>query len=259
MPSVLRALVLPLVGVLPPPVLALLRDYRLLVNEILREALTSGKTARGSLSRFARDRAFVHQLTGGHAVAAAEIGLALAKAHRRRLRKHLDSRVPFVRLPFLRTGTDTFHLDRDSGKVRLSLRNGEWSHFFLHLAPFHRDRLVAPDTRVKQLHVTPDRVVLYLERPAPTPYIPSRLLALDSNESSLDGVDLSQQATHAVRVPFPEVRTIQATHVARRRRLARKKATDRRVGRRLLDREGRRERNRVRSRLHVLTRHLIHE
>src|SRR5437667_2945194 len=57
--------------------------------------------------------------------------------------------------------------------------------------------------------------------------------------------------------PFGGVRRIQQTHFRRRRRLATKKAFDQRVMRRLLNREGRRERNRVRQRLHRLSKQLI--
>src|SRR5439155_5062243 len=58
-------------------------------------------------------------------------------------------------------------------------------------------------------------------------------------------------------LPFHGVRRIQETHFRRRRRLARKKARDRRVMRAFLNREGRRERNRIRQRLHVLSKRLV--
>ncbi|MCI4352977.1 MAG: zinc ribbon domain-containing protein [Thermoplasmata archaeon] len=254
---VLRGLVTPLASPLPAPLLSLIADYRLLTNEIVREALASGKTSRGALSRFARDRALVHQLTGQHAVVAADIARTLVKGHRRRLRQHLKPRVPYIRRPFLRTNPHTFHLDPDSGKVRLSLRNGEWCSFVAQLSRYHRARLGGEGVRIKQLQVSPDKAVLFLERPAPKPYAASSLLALDTNESSLDGVSVSPSGSRLVQVPFPELRRIQATHFVRRRELVRKKARDRRVARRLLRKEGTRERHRVRSRLHDLTTRLL--
>ncbi len=211
------------------------------------------------MSRFARDRAFVHHLTGQHAVVAANIALSLVRAHRTRVRRGGSASVPYVRRRFLRTNTTTFHFDPDSGKIRLSLRNGEWCSWFVEVAPYHREVLAAPETRIKQLHVNEERVVLYLERVAPDPYAPQSLLALDTNESSLDGVFVADRKTEWVQAPFPEVREVQARHVARRRYLATKKAHDRRVGRRLLEREGRRERHRIRSRLHVLSKRLVEE
>ena len=257
MRSLVRALLLPLHGPLPAPVLSVLADYRLLVNEIVREALTTGRTSLGSMDRFARDRALHHALTGDHAVAAAAIGLSLAKAHRRRLRKGEPSSVPWVRRPFLRTPTKTFHFDPVTGKVRLSLRRGEWASFQVHVSPYHRERLSVPGIRIKQLHLTPAGAILILERPAPEPFVPQALVALDTNEGSLDGVVVGTDGTAPARIRFAEVPTIQHRYFVRRRRLAKKKATDRRVGRRLLAREGRRERNRVKSRLHNLTRRLV--
>jgi IS605 OrfB family transposase len=234
-------------------------DYRLLTNEIVREALLTSKTSRGALSRFARDRAFVHRLTGQHAVVAANIALTLVKAHRKRLRRGATASPPYVRRRFLRTNPQTFHFDPASGKIRLSLRSGEWCSWLVLVAPYHREVLATPGTRIKQLHVNEQRVVLYLEKSAPDPYVPNAVLALDTNESSLDGVSVETAGAEWVRAPFPEVRSIQARHVARRRLLARKKAHDRRVGRILLGREGRRERHRVRSRLHALSKSLVEQ
>jgi IS605 OrfB family transposase len=83
------------------------------------------------------------------------------------------------------------------------------------------------------------------------------MVALDTNGSSLDGIRVRSDGTTWVRVLFPELRTVQARHLARRRYLGRKKAYDQRLSRRLLRREGWRERHRVRSRLHNLTRSMI--
>jgi IS605 OrfB family transposase len=256
-PAVARSLVLPLLGELPNSLRLVFRDYRVLVNEVLREALLTGKTAQGSMSRFARDRAFVHQLTGKHAVVASEIALSLAKSHRVRLRHGRPSAVPYVRRPFLRTSRSTFHFDLDSGKVRLSLRNGEWCSFHVHVPPYHRQVLENPNVRVKQLHVAEDRVVLFLEKSVPEQYSPTSLLALDTNESSMDGVTVSPAGGRTVQVPFPEIRVVQQRHTRRRRELSRRKAHDRRMARKLLGKEGRREHHRVESRLHELSRRLV--
>lgn len=232
-------------------------DYRLLTNETLRHLLESGKTSRGAGSRFARDRALVHHVTGQHAVVAAGIAVSLARAHRHRIRRGLHPRTPYLRRLFLRTNTQTFHLDLDSGKVRISLRNGQWCSLVLPLAAYHRKRLTVEGVRIKQLQVSSDQVVFFLEQAAPEPYRPTSLLALDTNESSVDGVLTTPTGAQLSSIPYPEVRSIQATHFARRRRLARKKAHDRRVARRLLHREGARERHRVQSRLHALTTRLL--
>src|SRR5207247_7077537 len=96
-----------------------------------------------------------------------------------------------------------------------------------------------------------------LRKEAPKPYEPRGAIALDTNEDSLDGVRASGDSARLMRVPFDGVRRVQQVHFERRRKLARKKANDRRVARRLLDREGRRERRRVRQRLHRVSKGLV--
>lgn len=257
MPTVARALTLPLDGPLPAPLLSFLATFRLLVNEVVRESLSTGSTSLGTLSKFARRRASAHQVTGTYGVVAAGLVLSLVKAHRRRLRIGVPCQPPYVRRPFLRADDASFHLDPIPQRLRLSLRHGVWTSFGLRLSPYHRAVLATPGLRLKQLHLSADRVVLYYEKPAPNPYPPRSVLGLDTNERSLDGVCVTPTATRAVTVPFPEIAVLQQRHADRRRKLAQKKAHDRRVGRRLLGREGRREHHRVVARLHVLTRRLV--
>jgi putative transposase len=192
-----------------------------------------------------------------HARRATEVALALRKGHRRRIRKGLTSSTPYIHHPFLIATHRTFHLDPRSGKVRLSLRPGEWTSFVLPLADYHRAILLQPGTHLKELHLRPTRASVVLEKDTPEPYAPRSLLALDSNESSLDGVEVTPFGTVPVTVPFPEVRVIQQRHFERRRCLGQKKARDRRVARALLGREGRREHARITQRLHRVSKMLV--
>lgn len=196
-------------------------------------------------------------MTGGIGLAAAAIALSLASGHRRRLRQGIGTRTPFVRTPFVRIPAKCFHFDLGSGKLRLSLRRGEWTSVVVPVSNYHRRVLSRPDHRVTQVHIGLRRIVVIYARTPEEPYAPTSLVALDTNESSLDGVRVSPEETTFVRVVFPEIRAIQARHFGRRRYLGRKKAHDRRVSRLLLRREGWRERHRIRSRLHNLTRSLI--
>jgi hypothetical protein len=168
MPTVHRSIRLTLSGELPPPLLVVLRDYRRLVNEVLREALRTGKTARGSMSRFARDRAFVHQFNGQHAVVASDIALSLTNSHRVRLRRGRPSSVPYVRRPFLRTNRETFHFGVESGTIRLSLRSGEWCSFVVAVAPYHREVLARSKVRIQQLQVSERGSSSFSRSPSPS-------------------------------------------------------------------------------------------
>jgi IS605 OrfB family transposase len=241
----------------PSPIRALMDDFRLLVNQCLRETLASGLTSRRGISRYARDRALETRVTGEIGLAAADIALSLAAGHRRRLRHGVRSKIPYVRTPFVRIPAKCFHFDLETGRLRLSVRRGEWTSLEVPVSRYHRSVLSRPGHRVTQVHIGLRRVVAIYEKAPAESYAPTSLVALDTNESSLDGVQVTREGATFVRVLFPELREIQARHFGRRRYLGRKKAHDRRLSRRLLGREGRRERHRVRSRLHALTRSLI--
>jgi IS605 OrfB family transposase len=234
-------------------------DFRRLVNECLREILATGDTSRGRISRFARTRAIETRVTGSIGLAAADVGRSLASNHRRRLRLGRGSRVPYVRSPFVRVPEKSFHFDMETGKLRLSVRPGEWTSLVVPTSNYLRQSLSRPDRRVTQVHIGLDRVVFTYAQTPLLPYTPTSLVALDTNESSLDGVEIAPEWANYVRIGFPELREIQFRHMGRRRYLGGKKAHDRRVARRLLRKEGARERHRIRSRLHELTRSLVNQ
>ncbi|MEK6988411.1 MAG: transposase, partial [Candidatus Thermoplasmatota archaeon] len=105
--------------------------------------------------------------------------------------------------------------------------------------------------------VVPGKVIVVVRKEAPKAYEPEAAIALDTNEDSLDGVMAAADEARLLSVSLGGVRRVQATHFRRRRRLARKKANDRRVRRRLLGREGRHERNRVKQRLNLVSKRLV--
>ncbi len=241
----------------PPSVRLLMDDFRLLLNQCLRHALSTRLTSRGAISRFARTQAAEARVTGTMGVAAAEIAASLASGHRSRVRKGVASRIPYVRTPFVRIPKESFHFDPETGKLRLSLRRGEWTSLTVPVSNYHRQVLAHPGRRVTQVHIGLHRVVLVYAQVPPEPYAPKSIVALDSNEASMDGVQVDSDGAFYVRVHFPEIPRIQWRHMGRRQYLGRKKSHDRRLSRWLLGREGRREHDRVRSRLHELTRTLI--
>ena len=226
-----------------------------MVNRSMRFALEANVTAKGSLVKLAQSMAKEYHINFQHARTATEVALSLGKGHRRRLRKVRRCKVPYVFNPFLRADDSTFHLSMESGHVRLSIRAGEWSGFDVKLSSYHLNVLASG--RVKQLVLNERKAVLVVEKQAPEAYTPSSIIALDTNERSLDGVSLSASSARPITIPFPEVSIIQHRHFTRRRRIAKKKRRDRRVGRKLLSKEGKREHARVSQRLHCVSNGLV--
>jgi putative transposase len=256
-PRAVRSLVFP-VDSHPPSVRWLLGEFRLLVNRSIRIALREDIRSRARLTKAAyRTLSAEHDVYKQYIPSAFEVALGVLKAHRRRVRKGKRTNAPYLRRPMLKAENQSYRLDRETGRLRIPIRGTEGVQVDLPLSTWHRSMLSDPSWGLGSLTVTPNRIVVVVRKEAPDPYEPVAAVALDTNEASLDGVVAQGDDASLVTIPFPEVRVVQATHFRRRRRLARKKAHDRRVMRRLLDREGRRERNRIRQRLHLVSKNLV--
>lgn len=199
-----------------------------------------------NILRFAAE----HSIYSTYLQSATETATVVLKNYRRRIREGLRTSMPFVRRLFLKADNQTFKLDRESGVLRIPIRAGESCELQLPLSECHKRFLSDPTFGVGSLTVLPDKVVIILRKERPLPILPRGVLALDTNEASVDGVLALPEQMLLARASFEEVRRIQSTHFRRRRRILRKKAGDARVRGRLMAREGRRERFRVDYSLH---------
>jgi len=242
----------------PPVLLSLMREFRLIVNKSIRIA------HRGDLrSRFRLTHAAYSLLSRDHHIykqyipSAFEVAMGCLKTYRRKVRKGRRAGVPYLRRLMLKAENQSYRLDRATGRIRIPIRAREHVIIDLPISDWHRSFLSDPTWGLGSVTLTPDLVIVAVRKVAPRPYEPETAIALDTNEDSLDGVVAGDGETTLVTLGFPEVRILRATHFRRRRYLARKKAHDRRVQRFLVSREGRRERNRVRQKLHRISKNLV--
>ncbi len=255
--KVVRSLVFPLQE-LPSSLEWLLSEFRLIVNKSIRMALAKDIRSRYRLSKAAyRGLSDEHNVYKQYIPSAFEVAMAVLKGYRRRVRKGQRTKVPYQRRLMLKAENQSYRLDRETGRLRIPIRAGEHVEVDLPLSRWHRSFLGDSAWGLASLTITPDKAIIAVRRPAREAYEPRGAIALDTNEMSLDGVAARGDASVLVRAGFPDVRVIQTTHFSRRRKLAKKKVHDRRVQRRLLAREGRRERNRIRQRLHLVSKGLV--
>ena len=236
----------------------MLAEFRLLVNESIRIALKADIRSRARLTKIAyRELSVRHAVHKKYIPSAFEVALGVLKAHRRRLARKKRSSVPFIRRLMLKAENQSYWLDRETGRLRIPIRGTEGVQLNLPLSEWHRSFLSDPTWVLGSLTVIPGKIIVVIRKEAPTSYRPEGAIALDTNEDSLDGVLASARGMVPTSLSLCGIRRIQETHFRRRRRLAAKKAGDRRVMRRQLNREGRREKNRVRQRLHLLSKRLV--
>jgi putative transposase len=236
----------------------LLAEFRLLVNESIRAALQGDHRSRARLARAAYlDLSARHVVYKQYIPSAFEVALAVLKVYRRRVRKGKRTTTPFLRRLMLKAENQSYRLDRETGRLRIPIRGTEGVQIHLPLSEWHRSFLSDPTWGLGSLTVVPGKVIVVVRKDPPKAYAPEAAIALDTNEDSLDGVEADADTNRLVTMPFGGVRQVQAIHFRRRRRLAKKKANDRRVMRRLLAREGTRERHRVIQRLHKVSKAVV--
>jgi putative transposase len=247
-----KGIVFHLVSDLPSEAKFLLEDFRLAVNNSIRAGLQARVTSRNALIKIAyKDFREQHpRMYSQHLVSAFEVAGGLLKNHRRRVRKGVTGRIPFVKRLMMKTENQAYKLDRKSGIIDLPIRAGCHVELKLILSQYHRKYLDDTALSLGSLTVLPDRVIVAFRKNVPKPFVPESALSLDTNERSLDGVFAEGNVVKAVKAEFPEVAIIQQRHHDRRKMLQKKKAHDRRTSRNLCRREGAREHHRIDYRLH---------
>jgi putative transposase len=237
---------------LPTEAMFLLEDFRLAVNSSIRAGLQARVTSRNALVKIAyKDFRLEHsRMYSQHLVSAFEVACGVLKNHRRRVRKGVTGRIPFVKRLMMKAENQAYKLDRKSGIIDLPIRAG--CHIVLRLivSQYHRKYLDDMTLSLGSLTVLPDRVMVAFRKDAPKPYAPNTVISLDTNERSLDGVFVEGDVANAVKADFPEVAIIQQRHHDRRKRLQKEKAHDRRISKELCRREGTREHHRIDYMLH---------
>jgi len=237
---------------LPSEAKFLLEDFRLAVNNAVRVGLQARVTSRNALVRIAyKDFREDHpKMYAKHLVSAFEVAGSVLKNHRRRVRKGVTCRIPYVKRLIMKAENQAYKLDRRSGIIDLPIRAGCHVELKLIVSQYHRKFLDDTTLSLGSLTVLHDRVIVAFRKDAPRQYTPESVLSLDTNERSLDGVFVVGDVANAIKAEFPEVAIIQQRHHDRRKRLQKKKAHDRRTSRNLCRREGAREHHRIDYTLH---------
>jgi len=247
-----RGVVFRLDSDLPTEAMFLLEDFRLAVNNAIRAGLQARVTSRNALAKIAyKDFREQHpRMYAKHLVSTFGVAGGILKNHRRRFRKGVTCKTPFVKRLMMKADNQAYKLDRKSGIVDLPIRTGCHVELRLIVSQYHRKYLDDTALTLGSLTVLPDRVVVAFRKATPGHYTPASVLSLDTNERSLDGVFVEGDVAKAIKAEFPDIAIIQQRHHDRRKRLQKKKAHDRRTSRNLCRREGEREHHRIDYRLH---------
>jgi len=242
-------------GPLAPEARFLMQDFRLATNRAIRAGLQAKVTSRNALSKLIyKDFREGHPgLYAKHLASAFAVAAGILKNHRRRMKGLKNGRTvrpPYVKRLMMKAVNQGYRLDRKEGVIDLPIRAGLHIKLRLVVSQYHRRYLDDESWSLGSLTLLPDRVIIAFRRVSLKPYAPKSILSLDTNERSLDGVFIKECSGVPLRAVFPDVAIIQQRHHDRRKKLQKKKANDRRITRALCKREGQREHDRVKYRLH---------
>jgi hypothetical protein len=212
---------------LPTEAKFLLENFRLAVNNAIRAGVQARATSRNALCKIAyKDFREQHpRMYAQHLVSAFGVAGGVLKNHRRRFRKGVTSRIPYVKRLMMKAENQAYKLDRKSGVIDLPIRAGCHVELRLVVSQYHRKYLDDMTLSLGSLTVLPDRVIVAFRKDAPKPYAPDSVISLDTNERSLDGIFVEEEVTKAVKAEFPDVAIIQQRHHDRRKGLQRKHMT----------------------------------
>lgn len=244
----------------PVEIKYLSEDFRLAVNKAIRAGLQSGITSRYKLSNLVyKDLRSEHQIYAQHVVSAIEIAASILKNYRRAIRKGMNPKKPYIKRLMMKAENQAYKLDRKNGEVDLPIRAGLHVKLKIIVSDYHRKYLDNPSYSLGPLTLLPGRAVIAFRKDASKPYMPKAALALDTNEISLDGifVNAKRKKATAIKSDYSEIPIIQQRHYLRRKKLQTKKAHDRRTMRKLCRKEGRREHDRIKYRLHETANNLL--
>jgi len=108
---------------LPSEAKFLLEDFRSAVNNAVRAGLQARVTSRNALVKIAyKDFREQHpRMYAQHLVSAFEVAGGVLKNHRRRVRKGVIPRIPFVKRLMMKAENQAYKLDRKSGAIDLPI------------------------------------------------------------------------------------------------------------------------------------------
>jgi len=244
---------------LPVEIKFLFEEFRLAVNKAIRIGLQSGVTSRYKLTKLAyKDLRSEHQIYAQHVVSAIEVAASILKNYRYAVRRGIV-KPPYVKRLMMKVENQAYSLDRKTGEVDLPVRAGKHVKLKLTISDYHRRYLENPSYSLGSLTLLPDRAIIAFRKEIPKPYTPKAALSLDTNEGSLDGIFVKARRKKAVpiKADYSDVSVIQQRHYLRRKKLQTKKAHDRRTMRKLCHKEGKREHNRIKYRLHETANELL--
>lgn len=222
----------------------LLETFRKMCNDAVRIAFVQKPKNKFELIKHSYQRLKGYGLHTHYILSACEV------AHSAYKNKN-TKRIPYFKKPFLKLDNQTFKLNFLLLRIPTAPRN----YLFLTLcgSVYHRSFLSDKKLRVGSVIVNESSVVIAFSKETPA-IEPKGTIGIDVNERN---VTWSDSSGRSMVEDTSKVCDVQEQYREIRAKVARRTWQDRRIMRRLLNKYGRRERNRTSQTIHVVSKKII--
>ena len=227
-------------------ILILLETFRQMVNEGIRLGKPHNNIrARNKLIAICYEEFKKYGLHTHYTLSACEVACARLKQYR----KH--RKLAYVRKPHLKLDNQTFKVKED-GRLRIPVKPREFLYIDLKVREYHREFLRS-NWHKGSVTVTPNSVTVSFSRNVPE-IKPEGMVAFDTNEKSLVGIDTEGNHLHA---DLSMVTTIQHTYRLKRAKIQKRHHHCRTKCDRLLAKLRNRQTKRVENILHKVSKEVV--
>jgi putative transposase len=223
---------------------SLFEEFRLMCNDAIRIALEQKPNNRFMLIELAYPRLKEYGLHTHYILSACEVAYSVCKNRKGKSR-------PCIRRPFIKLDSQTYTLNHLI--VRIPTRPRHFIYLTLHASNYHLS--IVDDPALKRGSLTLTDTALAMAFTKKTVQIePRGRMGIDVNERNVTWADSSgvvrKEDTSAVAELKERYKVLRA-------KIAERTSKDRRIGRRLLSKYGKREKDRTTQALHCVTKRIV--
>lgn len=226
-------------------VLSVLETFRHMVNEAIRVGKEHNIRTRYKLITACYDGFKKYNLHSHYTLSACEVACARLKQYR----KH--RKLAYVRKPHLKLDNQSFKIV--DGNLRIPVKPREFIHMQLKMRDYHKQFLNDTTLKMGSVTITSNTVTIAFSREADT-IEPTGMVAFDTNEKSLVGIDTQGNHLHA---DLSKIATIQHTYRLKRARVQSRYCHNRKKSSKLLAKLRGRQTKRVESILHKVSKEVV--
>ena len=226
-------------------ILVLLEEFRKMVNDCIRIALAENLTSRQSLTKKAYHQLAKYKLPTYYRLTAISKAVGMIKNYKKTLKQHPDTEKPYATKQTL---TDCYGFRIIASHLRIPVSKTKGAYIKLNKHTLS----VVSGYIIRSVTLTPSILSIAFSKETTAAGV-TGLIGIDRN---LDNVTVASDEGDVKRFDFSEASKIKATY-----RLVKShfKRNDVRIRKRVFGKYGRKQRNRVNQRLHLVSKQIVSE